>query len=217
MITIPTPEFLRAEIFMRDEEVPASSWPRISPSQVHEDKILIINEENVNEFAEPEHPEADGVFLKIHNVEATLRFADCAPVLIWGKDSAMILHSGFKGTTLNIAAKGVELFDETPETLHAWIGPAIGLKNYVRNLYEDKWTLKGLFAFKGKNFQVSKEEGKAYFGIAGQIKWQLKKSGLAEKNIISSGVDTFENPECYSYRRGDLTERMTLKINLLPN
>jgi len=211
---IDTPKFLRAEFFMRDEEVTESGLPLIAPKQVHADEILIVDDTNINKFALPERPEADGIFLKTCNVEASLRFADCAPVLIWGKNSAMILHSGYKGTVLKIAAKGVKLFDEDSENLHAWIGPCIGMENYERDLYYDSWTLKGLFSFYSKNLKVFKEEEKVYFDLAGEIKTQLRRSGLLKENIISSGIDTFENPDCYSYRHGDKTERMTLKIQL---
>ena len=214
MITISTPEFLRAEFFMRDEEVSQGSWPRIAPSQVHADNILIIDEANINKLAAPERPKADGIFLKAHNVEAALRFADCAPVLIWGKDSAMILHSGYKGTVLNISAKGVKLFEDEPKNLHAWIGPCIGREHYARNLYNDEWTVKGMYAFHQQNFLTIEDEEKIYFDLAGEIFAQLKESGLAEENIIPSGIDTFTNSNCYSYRRGDKTERMSLKIRL---
>ena len=209
---IETPEFLQAEFFMRDEKVIESNLPLIKPSQVHEDNILIIDDTNINEFAAPECPKADGIFLKTSKAQAFLRFADCAPVLIWGKKYAMILHSGYKGTVLNISAKGVELFEEPAENLHAWIGPCIGFKYYCRDINNDEWTLKGLKTFHEKNYLKNEDEGKIYFNLAGEIKSQLLEKNLTEENIILSGIDTFENPKCYSYRRGDKTERMTLKI-----
>ena len=211
---IPTPEFLSAEFFMKGESLPESSLPQIRPSQVHEDNIIIINDSNAADYAAPLSPKADGIFLRTSNAEASLRFADCAPVLIWGREDAMILHSGYKGTVLNISAKGVELFDEPAASLHAWVGPCIGFEHYARNLRDDEWTLRGLEAFDAKNFHSDESAGKVFFDLAGQIKSQLLKKNLAEENIIISGIDTFTNLNCYSYRRGDKTERMTLKIKL---
>ena len=212
---IKTPEFLQAEFFMRDEKVTENNLPLIKPSQVHADNILIIDDTNINEFAVPECPEADGIFLKTSNAQASLRFADCTPVLIWGGKSAMILHSGYKGTVLNISGKGVDLFEESAENLHAWIGPCIGFKHYCRDFNNDEWTLRGLKTFHKENYFKNEAEGKIYFNLAGEIKKQLLEKNLAEENINLSGIDTFENPKCYSYRRGNKTERMTLKVNLL--
>ena len=215
---IKTPDFLQAEFFMRDEKINFSDLPLIAPLQVHADKILIIDDSNINQFSTPGHPEADGIFLRTSKAEASLRFADCTPVLIFGENSAMILHSGYKGTVLKIAAKGVKLFNdfgEKSENLHAWIGPCIGQAHYARNLFNDEWTLKGKEIFHAENFIENENEKKIYFDLAGEIKTQLKESGLDEKNINLSGIDTFENLDCYSYRRGDKIERMTLKIKLL--
>ena len=206
-------DFLRAEFFMRDEKVTESSLPQIRPSQVHKDNIIIINDLNINEYARPKVPEADGIFLKTANAEASLRFADCAPVLIWSEKFAMILHSGYKGTVLNISGKGVKLFDEPAENLHAWVGPCIGRENYCRDI-NDEWTQKGLEAFHKKNYDIKENEEKIYFDLADEIKSQLLEKNLAEENIFLSGVDTFINSNCYSYRRGDKTERMTLKIQV---
>ena len=215
---IDTPKFLKAEFFMRDEEVTESGLPLVAPNQVHENKILIIDDLNINKYALPERPAADGVFLRTRNAEASLRFADCAPVLIWGENSAMILHSGYKGTIFKIPVKGVLLFydfNESTNDLHAWIGPCIGRANYARNMYNDKWTYDGLSSFSYKNLEIDRKEEKIYFDLAGEIKTQLIKVGILEENIILSGIDTFEDPNCYSYRRGDKIERMTLKIKLL--
>ena len=123
----------------------------------------------------------------------------------------MILHSGYKGTVLNISGKGVKLFDEPAENLHAWVGPCIGRENYCRDI-NDEWTQKGLEAFHKKNYDIKENEEKIYFDLADEIKSQLLEKNLAEENIFLSGVDTFINSNCYSYRRGDKTERMTLKI-----
>ena len=214
-IKIETPKFLHAEFFMRDEKLISSNLPLIAPSQVHKDKILIIDDSNFNFFSSPSKPEADGIFLLTSQAEASLRFADCAPVLIFGKSSAMILHSGYKGTVLKIAAKGAKLFNEESKNLHAWIGPCIGQAHYARNLFNDEWTTKGQEIFHKEKYFIKEDEEKVYFDLAGEIKAQLKESGLDEKNINLSGIDTFENLDCYSYRRGDKIERMTLKIKLL--
>ncbi|MBR0233322.1 MAG: laccase domain-containing protein, partial [Synergistaceae bacterium] len=55
---------------------------------------------------------------------------------------------------------------------------------------------------------------KVFFDLAGEIKSQLLECGLKNENIILSGIDTMTDFRCYSYRRGDKTERMTLLAKL---
>ena len=205
---INTPDFISAKFFMRDEPV-ICDLPVINPSQVHGREIIILDDNyNINN----ERPRADGILLKSHKIAASLRFADCAPVLIFPEndsDWAMILHSGFKGTCLNIAGHAVELVRD--KNLHAWIGPCIGFDNYMRD-FADEWTQKAIKIFNENNYKIL--SNKVYFNLAGEIYRQLINSGLSRENIIISNIDTFTNPECYSYRRGDINLRMTLLLSL---
>ncbi len=198
---INTPDFISAKFFMRDESV-TCDLPVINPSQVHGREIIILDDNyNINN----ERPRADGILLKSHKIAASLRFADCAPVLIFPENDsgwAMILHSGFKGTCLNIAGHAVELVRD--KNLHAWIGPCIGFDNYMRD-FADEWTQKAIKIFNENNYKIL--SNKVYFNLAGEIY-------LASENIIISNIDTFTNPECYSYRRGDINQRMTLLLSL---
>ena len=220
MITIDTPKFLHARFFMRNDSVEGiDDFPRVSPSQVHSSEILHVNAENFSRYTLPERPEADGVLLTTSRTGASLRFADCAPVMLCGKSWVMILHSGFKGTVLNISARGVELVrslygDEAVKEARAWVGPCIGKEHYCRDL-ADEWTQKGLRNFHAENFV--EKYGKIFFDLAGEIRNQLLDAGLSGENITLSGMDTYIDEECYSYRRGDKTERMTLCVKLIDN
>ena len=216
---IDTPEFLRAYFFMRNDNPSTitDSLPMIAPKQIHGSEILCVNDENFAEYVLPERPEADGIFLTTAGAGASLRFADCTPVMVWGKNWVMILHSGYKGTVLNISGRGLGLVrretgDDAVKSACAWIGPCIGREHYCRDLADD-WTQKGVKSFHSKNFD--EKDGKIYFDLAGEIHSQLVEGGLSEENITLSGRDTFTDSECYSYRRGDIKERMTLYVKLL--
>ena len=212
---IATPEYLCAQFFMKGEPVEmCDDLPVVAPSQVHGSEVIRVNAENFSRYALPEKPEADGVLLTTSRAGASLRFADCAPVLLWGSGWAMILHSGYKGTTLNITARGLELVGEefgaaAVREAHAWIGPCIGREHYCRDIL-DEWTQKGLDSFHAQNFD--ERAGKIFFDLAGEIHAQLVDAGLSRENITLSGIDTYIDEECYSYRSGDKTERMTLYI-----
>ena len=215
---IKTPENVYARFFMKNDSLTElDSMPRISPEHIHGDIIIHINDDNAVNYILPERPKADGLLLTTSKVSASMRYADCAPVMIYGEKWLMLLHSGFKGTVLNISGKGLALVkelyghDEMRKSF-AWIGPCIGRDDYERDLHEE-WSIKGMNEFHRENFDVKNK--KIYFDLAGEIKTQLLECGLDEKNITLSGINTYTNPECYSYRRGDIHERMTLYAKII--
>lgn len=216
---IITDEFLTASFFMKGEPLEGiDDLPRVSPHQVHGAEIIHVTDENFAGMCLPDRPEADGVLLTTTKASASLRFADCAPVMLWGREWVMILHSGYKGTVLNISGKGAELVrtlwgDEAMSEAHAWVGPCIGREHYCRDI-GDEWTQKGLHSFHPANFEERDGEGKVYFDLAEEIHAQLLDGGLREENIALSGIDTLTDSRCCSYRGGDLKDRMTLYVRL---
>lgn len=202
-----------AEFFMRDETPNAGSLPHVMPSQVHGKNILVIDDSNIADCSLPLRPEADGVILTVPNVIASLRFADCAPVMIWDSSWVMILHSGYKGTALNISREGLriarEIFADVSGSC-AWIGPCIG-REYFRKANEE-WTSRGITSFHRNNYDIDGD--KVYFSLADEILSQLLDEGLRRENIFLSGINTLTDSRCCSYRRGDIHERMTLQARL---
>ena len=210
-----TPDFLHAEFFMKnDHQDGIDDFPRISPSQVHGANIIHVDDTNFADYVLPSRPEADGILLITTRAGASLRFADCAPVMLWGKFWVMILHSGYKGTVLNISGKGVELVKNicAVSEVCAWVGPCIGREHYCRDI-GDEWTERGRTSFHAENYDT--RGSKIYFDLAGEIRTQLLEAGVREENITLSGRDTFTDSDCYSYRRGDKTDRMMLYVKLL--
>ena len=207
-----------ASFFMRDEPLEGiDDLPRVAPHQVHGSEIVHVDSDSFAGLCLPDRPSADGVLLTTTRASASLRFADCAPVMLWGRRWVMILHSGYKGTVLNISGKGAELVrslwgDDEVKEAHAWVGPCIGREHYCRDI-GDEWTQKGLHTFHPANFE--ERDNKIYFDLAGEIHSQLIEGGLREENIALSGIDTCVDERCYSYRTGDKTERMTLYVRLM--
>ncbi len=212
---IDTPDFLRARFFMRDESLEGiDDLPRVAPHQVHASRILHVTDGNFGDYALPSRPEADGVLLTTTRAGASLRFADCAPVLLWGEGWSMILHSGYKGTVLGITGEGLGLVrglygDEAVRGAHAWVGPCIGREEYCRDI-DDEWTQRGLKSFDPENYDI--RGGKVYFDLAAEIVKYFIIAGGDEGNITLSGINTYTEQKCYSYRRGDKTGRMTLYV-----
>ena len=195
--------------------------PLMAPKQVHGTTILETTAGNTAPDIE-----ADGILFDACDagklgLEASLRFADCAPVVVapsskWVEQSGtswvLMMHSGYKGTVLNIVGAGVDnararYGASAVDGAWAWIGPCIGFPHYPRD--RDEWTLRGLETFRGAN--VRNEGEKVFFDIAGELKLQLIDAGISEDSIFLSGIDTYERPDlCYSYRRGEREARMFL-------
>ncbi|MBQ3457333.1 MAG: polyphenol oxidase family protein [Synergistaceae bacterium] len=210
---IPTSDFFTANFLFKGETIETFTIPHVMPSQVHGNKILVVDAKTPGEFFLPSRPEADGILLTVPGVQASLRFADCAPVMLWGTspDWVMILHSGYKGTVLNISREGLELVsrifgEASSREAFAWVGPCIG-REYFRKS-DDEWTLRGIESFHRDNFDVKGEN--IYFDLAGEIRCQLLDYGLRSRRVALSGIDTLKDERCYSYRKGDVHERMTL-------
>ena len=185
--------------------------PMIAPKQVHGTVILDSTMGNTL----PNVIEGDGILLNLNDtnktsaLEVSLRFADCAPVVVFpSKENhpwVLMLHSGYKGTVLNIVKAGLEKVRAcygacAVDSALAWVGPCIGGTHYPRD--KEEWTLRGLDVFNKEN--VSFRGEKIFFDIAGELRHQLEGAGIAKERIVLSGIDTFTCRDlCYSYRRGD--------------
>lgn len=83
-----------------------------------------------------EHIKADAIVTTNPDVTLFMRFADCVPIMIYGKNQKVvaIIHSGWQGTVKKIVEKTVLFLKEklgiAPDSLVAGIGPSIGPCHY---------------------------------------------------------------------------------------
>ncbi len=187
-----------------------SEGPVISPRQIHSDLVL------VNPPALPERQDGDGILLYGNHFSATIQVADCLPVLISGESPfswRLLLHSGFKGTILNIARKAFETLKVEIEGAklgdsHAWIGPGIGGCCYDREI-SDPWTTMAMQKLNPRHWHST--ESRVKFRLAQAIREQLAEIGVPLENIASMDSCTLCEQDRYcSYRGGDLSDRMVL-------
>lgn len=206
--------FARGELNDRAEGDPSRLWetlgrdygarPLVAPRQVH--GVNIIGASPLE--ALPSRSEADGVFIRAGRAElASLRVADCAPVVVAGTEPSFwmaILHSGFKGTLLNITSAAFARVNARG-AVWAWIGPHIGPCCYSRRS-DDPASLDALGAFSDKC--VRREDGLYFFNIGAEIERQLVACGADKKNIFRyRGCTVCEKELFYSYRAGDKEKR----------
>lgn len=160
--------------------------------------------------AMPARPDADGVYIDtVSDACASLRFADCAPVVIACAGSSpwvLALHSGFVGTVKNISGSALaEARRRNAGTdagkIYAWIGPAICAECYTRKL-DDPSTRNAMDVFSPENFIM--RENCVNFDIKGEIKRSLTERGVLPEDIYVSELCTSCSSDIfYSYRSGD--------------
>jgi len=144
--------------------------------------------------------EADGLITPIKGIALVIRTADCVPVFLYDPAGGILgaVHSGWKGTMLNISGKCVRdmvyLYGCKPENIRAFILPSIGPEAYEVN--DD-------VACHFTEFTINKN-GKLYVDLWGAIESSLKEKGIIEENIFNPQICNRTNhSEFFSHRYGD--------------
>lgn len=166
--------------------------------QVHGDKILHINE--YPEGVRASEGEADGMITSLPELCLVIRTADCVPVFLHDPVNKVLgaVHSGWKGTMLNITGKCIgmmrELYGSDPANLFAFILPSIGPESYeVNSDVADH--------FPGHTAVIN---GRLHVDLWGSIENSCAMSGLRPGNIFNAGVCNRRNTEeFFSHRAGD--------------
>lgn len=139
--------------------------------QIHGDQLSIID---------PASPEmalgSDGLLTKQPGILLGIHVADCGAIYLLDQQSGALalLHSGKKGTELNITGKAIALmtraFGTDPRNLTVVLGPCIRPPHYE-------------------------------IDFAAQIREQARTAGVLEKEYFDSGLCTASDPSrFYSYR-----------------
>jgi len=192
--------------------------PLAAPRQEHGRNVITVDEKSCL----PERPEGDALFLDRPGYFGSLRFADCFPIVLCGRNPrrwVSVGHSGFVGSGMNVASAMVSTVSGNlgPDALDgalAWVGPGICGKCYGRKA-DDPWTMWGMKVFPSE--YVILKEKEVHFDLSGIITRQLVESGVCESSV-------FEVPFCtlcrkdifYSYRGKDEYSNFLLARLLIP-
>ncbi|MBM3726909.1 MAG: peptidoglycan editing factor PgeF [Acidobacteria bacterium] len=168
-------------------------------TQIHSDRVV------VHTAASPACGEADAIITAEPGIMASIRTADCVPILIADPDRRVVaaIHAGWRGTAASIAAKAVghmaAAYGSNPSSLLAAIGPAIGVC-----CFEVGPEVAGQFGLTGR----------AHIDLAGHNARQLAEAGLAR--IDTSGLCTrCAAHRFHSFRRDrEASGRMTSAIGI---
>jgi YfiH family protein len=174
-------------------------------NQCHGTDILVIDEPNPD-YAHFQKLECDGIITNQPHVMIAVGVADCLPILLLDPVKRVVaaLHAGWKGTSGNIAAKGLEslvnIFDSKKSDILAAFGPAIG-----SCCYEVDEPVKRAFIAGGIDWSqcaTAAESGKWWLDLAAANREQLLSAGLPGENIEAAGKCVCCQPDWFfSYRR----------------
>jgi polyphenol oxidase len=181
-------------------------------SQVHGDKIISLRDDHglpvdlVSGALSSTSLEGDGIVTNRRSCFIAVYTADCVPVILFDPTRRVIaaLHAGWRGSVLNIAAKGVDTmvsdFGSDPKKILAGIGPSIGpccfevkedvFREIEKNTSHEKTVIK-------------KSRASSWLCDLPELNQkQLVDAGLSPEKITVSGRCTVCLPEYYfSFRR----------------
>lgn len=162
--------------------------------QVHGDAVLAAHEIREDSQADAlwQHRDHPGPLRAVGVLTA-----DCVPILLCDRRSTVVaaVHSGWRGTVANIAARTVEtLAGIDPRDLLAAIGPCIELDAFevgeeVAEQFEDRFVVRDRYE-------------KPHVDLVACVRAQLEGAGVPTNQIERVGACTHANPDLYfSYRR----------------
>ena len=154
---------------------------------------------------------ADAFYTNKKNIVGVVLTADCLPVLITNDTGTEIAvaHAGWKGLLNGVIEETVKQFTSAPQTLHVWLGPAIGPEQFevgddVREGFLNEGT-------------VTSDKVKQAFKVKSEQKWLADIYLLARQRLEILGVENIsggdfctvtESEKFYSFRRDGPTGRM---------
>ncbi len=138
--------------------------------QVHGARVVDLD-------AEPVEP-ADGAVTGRPGVVCAVLTADCLPVLLCDRDGRRVgaAHAGWRGLSAGVLANAVRRMAVAPESLVAWLGPAI-----AQGAFEVGEEVRAAF--------VERDAAAAeHFVPNARGRWQADLYGLARRSLAAAGV-----------------------------
>jgi hypothetical protein len=174
--------------------------------QVHGDRILTVDHTNIGRINDQDHP-VDAIITDRFGLAIGIKTADCVPVFLADRARKIIgvVHAGWKGTSMNIAAKAVNAFvgrfSCQPENMTAVIGPSIGLCCYQVDeaVFEafaevDNWKAA---------FMPCGEKGKWMLDLPSTNRDQLLRAGIPPEHVFSAAICTACRKDIFFSHRGE--------------
>lgn len=168
-----------------------------------------------------EPPEADAAITSEQGLALAIMTADCLPVLFCDRAGKQVAaaHAGWRGLCQGVLAKTVASFLSPPETLMAWMGPAISGQHFevgaeVREAFLKDFAGPSTADISGCFIAQPGPGNKFRADLYQLARLQLKSCGVAA--IYGGQHCTFaEESQFYSYRRQPRCGRQASLIALV--
>jgi len=157
---------------------------------------------------------ADGAYTNSKALVCAVLTADCLPVLFCNRKGTRVAaaHAGWRGLAAGVLESAVAAFNDSPNDLLAWLGPAIGPKSFevgpeVREAFVQDDIRAGACFVPGP-------ADRHLADIYALARLRLERAGVI--SVFGGGWDTFEDADrFYSYRRDGRAGRMASLIWLI--
>ncbi len=187
----------------------------VSPHQVHEAHVARVTRTEGGLII----PATDALITDDPEVALLLRFADCAPILLYDRRRhvAGLVHAGWRGVVARVVPAAVaalrETFGSSPHDLWVGIGPCISGEHYQVGA---EIVAAVAAAVPRDTVFAWRHDGSWYLDLATAILAQLQACNVAA--IEMSGLCTASNlHEWYSHRaEGGHTGRFGVLVKLQP-
>lgn len=161
-------------------------------------------------------PEADACWSSAPGWLCAVLTADCLPLLLTDRAGTAVaaVHAGWRGLCEGVIEAAVHALPCAPDSLMAWLGPAIG-----PGAFEVGPEVRQAFLRHAADadacFDVSPVQGRYLADLYGLARQRLAAMGVTA--VYGGGRCTLSEPEqFYSYRRDGQTGRMATLIGLAP-
>jgi YfiH family protein len=152
-------------------------------------------------------PQADACITTHPGAVCVVMTADCLPVLLCDKQGSVVgaVHAGWRGLCDGVIEQTVHAMNAPPQTLIAWLGPAIGPQ-----AFEVGEEVRAAFMAKQPEAAIAFAPGVSGKWLADIYQLaRLRLNALGITRIYGGGLCTYTDHErFFSYRRDGVTGRM---------
>ncbi|MFY3776296.1 peptidoglycan editing factor PgeF [Marinobacter salsuginis] len=177
-------------------------------NQVHGTDVVELTPDNVGQIAK-----ADASYTRHPGIACAILTADCLPVILADREGTVVgaAHCGWRSLCGGVIENLVSAMGVEPESLQAWLGPAIGPDSFevgpeVRDAFLEH-DPKAARAFKAEGARSGHFMADIY-ALA-----TLRLNHLGVFSVTGGGLCTVQDPDrFFSYRRDGQTGRMATLI-----
>ena len=155
-------------------------------NQTHGTRVVTLEQD--------QNRDADAAITRQAGSVAVVMVADCLPILVASRDGSEVaaIHAGWRGLQAGVIQSALRDMHSRPESLFAWIGPAISQANF-----EVGDEVRGAFL-------NSNPVAAGFFTDHGPGHWLCDLGGIAELILKQQGVGAISRDQHCTYRDKDL-------------